>query len=189
MKRVITAALIAALPLTTALAADADTQARAEKSKAAIQDFFGTLKGELEKAMKEGGPLNAIAVCNKTAPALTDLKSQEHGMALSRVSLKPRKPKNAPDAWEQGVLAKFEERKAAGEDVQTIAYSEVVESDGKKQFRFMKAIPTGEVCLKCHGAAIDEKVAAKLDALYPEDQARGYNLGDIRGAFSVVQDM
>jgi hypothetical protein len=189
MKRVIATALISLLPLAPALAADADTQARTETSKAAIQDFFGTLKGELEKAMKEGGPINAIAVCNKTAPALTAVKSQEHGMDLSRVSTKARSPKNAPDAWEQGVLAKFEERKAAGEDVQLIAHAEVVESDGRKQFRFMKAIPTGEVCLKCHGEAIDEKVAAKLDEIYPEDQARGYKLGDIRGAFSVVQDM
>jgi len=188
MKRYLAAALITAIPL-SAMAADADTQARVDKAKAAIQDFAGTLKGELEKAMKEGGPLNAINVCNKTAPALTDMKSQEHGLKLSRVSLKNRNTGNAPDAWEQGVLAKFEERKAAGEDVQAMAYSEVVEMDGRKQFRFMKAIPTGEVCLKCHGEAIDEKVAAKLDELYPDDKARGFKLGDIRGAFSVTQDM
>jgi len=189
MKKVVAAALLSVLPLTAAVAADADMQARVEKSKAAIADFFGTLKGELEKAMKEGGPLTAINVCHKTASALTEISSQKHGIQISRVSVKNRNPNNAPDAWEQGVLAKFEERKAAGEDVQAIAYSEVVEKDGRKQFRFMKAIPTGEVCLKCHGEAIDEKVAAKLDEYYPQDKARGYKLGDIRGAFSVKQDM
>jgi hypothetical protein len=49
----------------------------------------------------------------------------------------------------------------------------------------MKAIPAGEVCLACHGAAITPEVAAALDAAYPEDQARGYALGDVRRAFSV----
>ena len=29
--------------------------------------------------------------------------------------------------------------------------------------------------------------AARLDALYPEDQARGFEVGNIRGAFSIVQ--
>jgi hypothetical protein len=48
----------------------------------------------------------------------------------------------------------------------------------------MKAIPTAELCLKCHGGDIDAKVAERLDALYPDDQARGYNQGDIRGAFT-----
>ena len=49
----------------------------------------------------------------------------------------------------------------------------------------MKAIPTGEVCLACHGKDINPDVASALDAAYPQDQARGYALGDIRGAFSV----
>jgi hypothetical protein len=44
-------------------------------------------------------------------------------------------------------------------------------------------------CLKCHGENLDPKVAAKLDALYPHDQARGYKAGDVRGAFTVRQPM
>jgi len=188
MKKTLAVALIALLPLTVS-AADADTQARIEKSKAAIQDFFGALKGELEKAMKEGGPIHAISVCNTVAPQIAAAKSESHGMTVARTSLKFRNPGNAPDEWEVKVLEKFEERKAAGEDVQKIAYAEVVEKDGNKTFRFMKAIPTGEVCLKCHGEGIEPKVAAELDKLYPGDKARGFKLGDIRGAFTIKQKM
>ncbi|MBL6933600.1 MAG: DUF3365 domain-containing protein, partial [Rhodospirillales bacterium] len=54
----------------------------------------------------------------------------------------------------------------------------------------MKAIPTDEKpCLACHGGNISEEVAAKLDDLYPQDKARGYNAGDIRGAFTIRQPM
>jgi len=74
-----------------------------------------------------------------------------------------------------------------------MAFAEVVEEGGKKEFRFMKAIgmpPLEQMpCLKCHGENIDPKVAAKLDELYPNDKARGYKVGDIRGAFTIRQPM
>ena len=53
----------------------------------------------------------------------------------------------------------------------------------------MKAIPTAELCLACHGTKIDPVVAAKLTELYPRDQARGYKVGDIRGAFTFIEPL
>ena len=49
----------------------------------------------------------------------------------------------------------------------------------------MKAIPTGEVCLKCHGSNVAPDVKAAIGELYPEDQATGFKAGELRGAFSV----
>lgn len=192
MKKLVTMAVLCCAPLTV-LAADNPHQARMDQSKAVVQEFFGKLKGELENAMKEGGPLNAIEVCNSVAPGLAKDMSKKHGMEVGRTSLKTRNSDNAPDAWEQKVLMKFEERKAAGENPDTIAFAEVVEEGGKQQFRFMKAIimpPLEKMpCLKCHGENIDPKVAAKLDELYPNDKARGYKAGDVRGAFTIKQSM
>jgi hypothetical protein len=108
---------------------------------------------------------------------------------VARTSLKYRNPDNAPDAWERMVLEQFEERKANGEDPKQMAYADVVKEDGTKQFRFMKAIPTGPVCLACHGETIDAAVEARIQQLYPGDRARGYNAGDIRGAFTIIQPM
>ena len=51
----------------------------------------------------------------------------------------------------------------------------------------MKAIPTDDVCLTCHGKQIPEKLSAQLEKLYPDDQATGFSKGDIRGAFTVVK--
>jgi len=49
----------------------------------------------------------------------------------------------------------------------------------------MQAIPVGEPCLACHGKNLKPEVAAKIDQLYPKDQARGYDLGQLRGAFTL----
>jgi hypothetical protein len=57
----------------------------------------------------------------------------------------------------------------------------------KTVFRYMKAIPTAELCVACHGAEIPPDVAAKLEELYPQDKARGFQPGDIRGAFTITR--
>jgi hypothetical protein len=151
-------------------------------ARAAIKSLFSQLVGELETAMKAGGPEKAIGVCNVKAPEIAEDINASGNVKVSRVSLNNRNPDNVPSDWQKTVLIEFESRKAAGEDVKKMDYSEIVGNE----FRYMKAIPTKEVCLKCHGSKIDPKVVVKLDELYPEDKARGYQLGDIRGAFYVT---
>jgi hypothetical protein len=160
-----------------------------QEARGLVKEFFGALKGELQAAMKTGGPVNAIGVCNLKAPEIANQLSQKSGWQLARTSLMLRNQENAPDVWEQNVLRSFEARKKAGEDITKMELAGIVESDGKLTFRYMKAIPTAELCLKCHGANIDANVAEKLDALYPEDQARGYKQGDIRGAFTFQKSL
>lgn len=70
-----------------------------------------------------------------------------------------------------------------------MGFSEVVENDGKKQLRFMKALPTGSVCLNCHGSNIKPEVQAKITELYPEDKATGYQEGQVRGAIVVLKTL
>jgi len=159
------------------------------RAKAAIGTFASALQAELKNAMQQGGPVNAIAVCNTTAMPITAKVSSEQGLMLSRVSLKNRNPANAPNDWQREILESFENRKAAGEELATMAWSEVAEVDGKQQFRFMKAIPTGALCLQCHGSNMSPEVSARLTELYPGDKATGYAEGDIRGAFVVTRNL
>ena len=53
----------------------------------------------------------------------------------------------------------------------------------------MKAIPTGGLCLQCHGTAIAPPVAEKLAELYPGDKATGFEQGDLRGAFVITRQL
>ena len=132
--------------------------------------------------MAAGDPTVAIQACKIGAAA-----SDARGSCIGRPSLKWHNPANAPDARERAVLRDFEARKAAGEDPARIDRVELVVGKGERIFRRMKAIGTRPVSTLCHGAGIKPEVAARLDALYPEDRARGFQVGDSRDAFSIAQ--
>jgi septation ring formation regulator EzrA len=179
---VILGALLTAMQVT----ADDKTQLTQE-TRGAIKALAAELKGTLQAAMKSDGPIKAISVCNEQAPKLAQKVSDEKGMEVARTSLKIRNELNAPDAWELAVLEQFEQRKSKGEPVKAIEYSEITQHNGNKVFRYMKAIPADDVCLMCHGEKIPDQLSAKLDQLYPNDQATGFKKGDIRGAFTAVK--
>ena len=188
MNRFLLIALSSTLYCSSVYATSIDKE-RVQSSKAVVKEFMGQLKGELQSAMKAGGPVNAISVCQEKAPEIAKNLSEKNGWKVARTSLKTRNPANAPDAWETSVLEKFEARKKSGESVKPMAYFQQVDTQNGKAFRFMKAIPTGKVCLACHGENIDPKVAAKLKETYPDDKATGYKLGDVRGAFTITQPL
>lgn len=158
----------------------------AYQAKQLISTFASQLQSELKSALQQGGPTAAVEICKERAPAIADSLSQPAGWQIGRTSLKPRNlALNSPDGWERRVLNQFEDRAAAGENPRDLTYAEVVQGEDGKRYRFMKAIPTAEVCLACHGKEINPSVAAALDDAYPNDQARGYAAGDLRGAFSL----
>lgn len=161
---------------------------RMADSRAVVKAFATELQGALKQAMEAGGPLEAIDVCHKIAPDIAARQGREKGWEVGRTSLNYRNPDNAPDEWEQEVLQSFDERKSEGADPQSLERAEFVEMNGKKAFRYMKAIPTAEICLNCHGGdSVKPEVEAKIAEFYPNDRARGYSVGDIRGAFTIVQ--
>ncbi|MEJ2608495.1 MAG: DUF3365 domain-containing protein [Candidatus Thiodiazotropha sp.] len=183
------ALFLAAVLMSGTTLADEAIQANIAEGKGIIKAFVGDLKGELKRSMKEKGPVGSITTCEKVAPHIAEAHSQTSGWSVGRTSLKVRNQDNLPDAWESAVMEEFETRKAAGEDPMKLLKAEVVEEQGKKVFRMMKAIPTGEVCLKCHGSDIEAPVSAKLNELYPQDKAVGFKLGDLRGAFTLKKPL
>ncbi len=182
MKHII---LIAGLVMATVQVQASESVAElSNQAKKIIQPFASNLQATLKKGMKEAGPEGAILLCNTDAPELAE-QASENGWQVGRTSLKTRNSDNRPDQWELETLLEFEQRKATGEDPMSIAKAQVVEGE----FRFMKAIPTAEPCAACHGSAISEPVQAKLTQLYPEDQATGFKVGDLRGAFTLRKKM
>ncbi|GJM06049.1 MAG: hypothetical protein DHS20C09_20450 [marine bacterium B5-7] len=157
---------------------------RVIESRKVVKEFSGQLIKELKHAMEEGGPLKAIKVCNIEAPDIAAELSDKYEWDIGRTSLKTRNPNNNPDEWELTALQQFEQRMKNGEDITKLEYYETT-TEG---FRYMKAIPTKDLCLTCHGTAIPETVKAALVELYPEDKAIGFKAGGIRGAFSIIQN-
>ena len=192
MKKILVFASIVGVVGTFGLSADmavaGDVVPRVAASRAAVKQFFGNLKGQLVSAIKAGGPENAIDVCNQSAPQIATEVSEKVGWRVARTSLKLRNPSNAPDDWEESVLREFEARKAAGEDPAKMEYAAYVPNGKTMEFRYMKAIPTAaKPCLACHAAKVPAGVEKALAEHYPDDKARGYKAGDIRGAFTITQ--
>ena len=156
-----------------------------QKARSLVKVFGGDLKPVLKTSMKTGGPVKALEVCNLEAGPISEKNSLLSGWQMTRTSLKTRNEKNKPDDWELKTLLQFEKRKIAGENLKKIEYSEVVKEGDKKVFRYMKAIPTSGLCVTCHGSDLNGELTKKLKSLYPHDKAIGFNVGDIRGAFSL----
>lgn len=154
-------------------------------SRNATQQLGSSLKNKLKTSLQAGGPVEALSVCNVEAENIANRLSKEAGLEVGRTSLKIRNPSNISDDWEQEVLLYFEEQKKSGADISALEKYEVTKDMSGKWFRYMKAIPTAEVCLVCHGETIAQPIQEKLDSLYPNDQAKGFKVGDIRGAFTV----
>lgn len=161
----------------TACAGEEDP--RLAQSRSIVDEFASTLRAALQSAVADGGPASAIGVCSEVAPGIASELSRLHGAAVSRTSLRLRNPANLPSEWQQGVLLEFD---AAVADAGPAEFYERRE-DGR--FRYMQAIPTGGLCLACHGDSIPAEIEGLLETDYPHDRARGYAAGDIRGAFVV----
>lgn len=168
-----------------AAVAQADTEADLKaEAMALVPPFQQQLLTTVQQAMKAGGPMKALEVCQLAAPVI----ASEHSKApwqVGRTALKIRNPVNKPDRWERHVLKTFAKRHKAGEPLQGMNQSAIV----KGEFRYMQAIPTGEPCLACHGKNIAPDVVSEIKRRYPADQARGFELGQLRGAFTLRQTL
>lgn len=169
-----------------------DIGALTAETKKAVLPVVPKVVAAMQEAVAEKGVAGAIPVCKEQAPELIKAKRQETGWDIRRVSLKTRNAERAtPDLWEVRQLADFNIRAANGEKFDTMEKSEIVSIDGKPVFRYMKALPVGDVCLKCHGAVdgLEAGLKAKLAESYPHDQATGYSKGQIRGALTVKRPL
>ncbi len=182
----------AAFSTSIAIPVQADDMAKyQDEARKVAKEFATQLGGELKKEMEANGPGSAIKVCRNVAPAIASELSRKNGWHVGRVSQKVRNPLlGTPDAWEQKVLADFD-RRLEKENPANMDFAEIVAEPQGKYFRYMKAIPTQDACLKCHGTDEVRVQAAKdtLAAEYPHDKATGYTLGQLRGAITIKRPL
>ena len=186
MKRNAAALVLVLSPITLTAGEPALDTAWVEQSRQLAMQLGGQLKGELTKAIAEGGPIAAINVCYLRAPEIAAQLSQASGARVGRTALRVRNPSNAPDDLERSVLEQFATDLGSGPiDRPLEAVFEIRRGDAVER-RYMRAIPTDALCLTCHGKTIAPELAAAIGRDYPGDQATGFEQGQLRGAFSVV---
>lgn len=177
------AAILASLPF-AAGAEETITDLKLEAG-GLIKNYATTLQAALKGALEASGPVGGISFCHEQAPLIAADISRRSGWSVGRTSLKVRNVASTASAYDMKAMEEFTARIAQGEAVSELTKAEVVDEDGAKVFHFVKAIPTGEVCLTCHGEAVKPEIKAKLDELYPGDKATGFKVGDMRGVFTL----
>jgi signal transduction histidine kinase len=91
---------------------------------------------------------------------ISELAQTKGGTVFHITSLKPIRPQNAPDAWEQEALLSFEQGK---KEVITL----LKDPAGLARLRFMAPLKVAPPCMVCHAV-------------------QGYKVGDVRGGISVT---
>lgn len=166
-------------PLVLAGGLPATPDLESEAGKIAGQ-FVSRLKPQLKAAMQSGGPSSAIGICADVAPTIAWQLSKETGWFVRRVSLKARNTSTAiPDTWERQQLQAFDAAVAKGQPP----------GNGSAwvngEFRYLKPQLVEGLCLACHGTNLAPEVSGALALYYRDDQATGYELGQVRGAISL----
>lgn len=144
------------------------------KAEEARSQMYGTLLGELMKAIQKNGAPGAIDVCSKRAPEIARAAGEKQGVRIGRTSWKLRNPKNQPPVWAALLV---DERPG---EVRFMA-------DDSGRLGALMPIRLSGTCLKCHGGPDDLAPGVKdqLDRLYKDDQATGFRDGELRGWFWV----
>ena len=147
--------------------------AQQKKALAARDAMFATLKGRLMDVMGSEGPAATISVCSKEAPEIAEQVSQAHGLKIGRTSFHLRNPDNTPPTWATQLVA------------DRVAQPTFLTQEGK--LAALLPIHIGAPCLICHGPedTIPSPVKQALSEHYPNDQATGFQAGDLRGWFRV----
>jgi hypothetical protein len=145
------------------------------------------LGSQLKKAIQDGGPVHAVAFCNAAALHTLDTLTIEGNFTIKRTALRIRNPENEPTYKEREVLITYQDQLAAGKSPQPALHD-----IGNGQMLFTKPILLDNpLCLNCHGTPnvqISSETYAKIQELYPEDQAVGFEMGDLRGMWSVTME-
>jgi len=137
----------------------------------------------VSSAMKEGGSIYAIEFCNLNAASIIDSINSECDCNVLRVSARNRNPINRLSSGDETQVWEY----YASKDKSASLHDTVVVF--KDQVIYYKPILIGmPTCLKCHGQTndIDSATYQKINKLYPQDKAVGYELNDLRGLWKIV---
>lgn len=146
-----------------------------ERGAALLLPFKKNLMAALTTGMAEGTEA-AIEACNAQAPGIAAQQTTE-GIRMGRASHRLRNPDNVAPDWVAPVLEAY--LAAEGQAAPRV----VPIADGRRGY--VEPIMLGPLCLECHGTSLSPGVSARIAQLYPEDQATGFALGDLRGVFWV----
>lgn len=166
------AALCAALAVGGGPALAADAADAVRQGASLLAPFKASLMRALGTGLA-GGPLAAIETCRVEAPAIA-ANAAAPGVEIGRASDRLRNPANTAPPWVAPLLHDYLDGAARKPRVVELA-------EGRAGY--VEPILMQPMCLACHGPALDADVLAALAEHYPNDEATGYAVGELRGVF------
>lgn len=140
------------------------------------------LSKNLVGALTDGGTQHALEFCSSKALALTDSMSDVLQATVRRVSDQPRNPANEATGQALAYIQHGKDQLAKGYQL-----TPELHATGDKVVGYYPIL-TNALCLQCHGQPNEQILPGSLqliDSLYPQDHAKGYAEGELRGAFVV----
>lgn len=154
------------------------------KGKEVASESFMSLSSAVKSAMQRGGVQEAVSYCNVASSPLIDSLSTAYNAAIRRTSFHFRNPSNKPSEAEESILVHFQKITRAGEKPNdTIIYA-----GGGGYTYYAPIVIENPLCLVCHGQPGSTMPAENADfitSIYPEDRATGFEMGDLRGMWSI----
>jgi len=157
----------------TIVADSEPTEQQREELLAAKDALFQQLSGKLMSAMSQG-PAEAIAVCQQEATAIALAVGEEQGVKIGRVGVRLRNPNNTGPDWAAHLINMKKD---------TPVFAKL--SNGHAAA--LLPIKLQSQCVLCHGPKdqIPPIIQEQLTKLYPDDEATGFEEGELRGWFWV----
>lgn len=152
------------------------TAADLDRGRALAGTLKKSLFSELGAAIGRGAP-SAIEICQTRAPAIAAELSKD-GALVGRATRRARNPANRADGWKVDAIAHFEDLNVRKQPLKTATFSRVL---GDGRIAYAEPLIIQDLCMTCHGKEIAADVRSILAARYPDDQATGYSVGDLRG--------
>jgi hypothetical protein len=139
----------------------------------------------LQQAMADHGIGGAVEFCKAEALPITHEVGKKHKVTVKRVSLQTRNKANAPSDVEKNLLEAYAYN--VENNIENKPNIQKIDEGESLLYTKAIAIPNG-MCLNCHGEPgkeIAEETLNKIQTQYPEDQATGFKVGDLRGMWSI----
>lgn len=154
-----------------------------EIASASQQALASNLKG----AIQRGGIEEAFKFCNVQAMPITDSLSRVYDATVKRATLWVRNPKDEATEVEREILEAYHAQMEAGETPEP----RVVNLDNDYVLYTQPIAIQNGLCLNCHGEVgtqVQQSTYQLIQERYPDDQATGHKMGDLRGIWSIRFD-
>lgn len=142
---------------------------------------FQTIRGALQTAIADSGVEKAIRFCQLNALSLTHQFNTD-SIKIERLAERNRNSQNHLTDESKAVWDNYKSKLAAGDSLQPVLVHTANRVD------YYKPILLQAMCLTCHGqpnSNIPASLVETIDSLYPNDLAKGFSVGELRGLWQI----